>query len=302
LGLFKSADEKFEQGNEYIKRKEYDKARAAFEKAISKGAADAEVAKIMIALLNLRVPNAQTYGAAANILREKGDMEITFGLFTIKCSQLAAECDAVYSEMVAGGLPQSGAPALKTRGDELMKAAMKFQTTIGMNTLIVPEVYEAKKITGIQKAQGLMAEGKENMAEAVAWEDPKKAAEHLQEALNYRQQLGDANAETRIRNKITQYAKAAACWICGRETTGETLHFVQMPTEVTTMQSKGKSQSVLPSFTGTESIYVCRACYLAISKRADAIAKQYHDVAMRELQAMEARLNQRINQVNSRIR
>ena len=241
--FFKSGDEKFEQGNEFIKRKEYDKARAAFEKAISKGAADAKIAKVMIALLNLRSPSAAVYGEAANILKAEGELEIAFGLFNIKCSQLHVECDAALSELTALGLSQSGAPALKTRAEELFKAALKFQTQIGMNTLIIPEVYSAAKITGIQKANGLMAEGNENMAESVAWEDPKKAAEFLQMALNYRQQMGDTNAETRIRSKITQYAKAAACWICGREATGETLHFVSMPTEVTTMQSRSKSAS-----------------------------------------------------------
>jgi len=300
--FFKSGDDKFEQGNEFIKRKEYDKARAAFEKAISKGAADAEVAKVMIALLNLRAPNIQTYSAAATILKEKKDMEITFGLFTIKCSQLFIECDAVQAEMTATAMGSSGAPALKARAEALFQAAMKFQTQIGTNTLIIPEVYTAVKITGIQKANSLMAEGNENMGESVAWEEPKKAAEYLQMAMNYRQQLGDTNAEARIRNKISQYSKAAACWICGRETTGETLHFVSMPTEVTAMQSKTKQASPLPSYDGGESIYVCRACYLAISKRADMISRQYHDIAMREMQAMESRLNARINSVNARIR
>jgi hypothetical protein len=242
------------------------------------------------------------YGSAATLLQQKGDLEVEFGLFKIKCSQLAIECDAIHSEMVALASSMTGTAALKARADMLFAAAMKFQSKIGPNTLIVPEVYTAAKITGIQKASNLMAEGNENMGESVAMEDPKKAAEYLQMALNYRQQLGDGNAESRIKNKITQYAKASACWICGRETTGETLHFVSMPTEVTPMQQRTKSSSPLPSFGGGESIYVCRACYLAISKRADAIAKQYHDVAMAEMRAMEARLNQRINAVGARIR
>ena len=255
----------------------------------------------MIALLDLRGNSINAYGNAATLLQQKGDMEVEFGLFKIKCSQLAAECDAVYSEMAALATSQSGS-ALKPRADALFAAAMKFQTKIGNNTLIVPEVYTAAKITGIQKANNLMAEGNENLAEYVAMEDPKKAAEYLQIALNYRRQLGDANAESRINNKIKMYAKAAACWICGRETTGETLHFVTMPTEVTAMQSKSKQVSPLPSFNDSASIYVCRACYLAISKRADVIAKQYHDVAMNEMRAMEARLRREINAVSARIR
>jgi tetratricopeptide (TPR) repeat protein len=297
MAFFKTADEKFEQGNEYIKRKEYDKARSAFDKAISKGAADAEVARVMIALLDLRGGGVQAYGNAANLLREKGEMEVTFGLFTIKCSELTKECDAAYTELVA-----SSTGSGKVRADALLAAGMKYQTTIGPKALIVPDVYDAKKITGIEKANALMAEGNEVLGDSMAREDPKKAAEFLQIAMNYRRQLGDAGAESRISNKIRQYAKAAACWMCGREATGETINFVAMPTEVTEMQQKSKATSPLPSFEGGASIYVCRACYLAISKRADAIAKQYHDIAMNEMRAMEARLNARINQVNSRIR
>jgi hypothetical protein len=75
-----------------------------------------------------------------------------------------------------------------------------------------------------------------------------------------------------------------------------------MPTEVTAMQQKSKSASPLPSHVGGESIYVCKACYLAISKRADLIARQYYDAAMNEMRAMEARLNARINSVSARIR
>ena len=302
MGLFKSGDEKFEQGNEFIKRKEYDKARKAFEAALKKGSKEAEVAQVMIALLDLREGGMQAYRDAITVLQSKGELAVDFGLFNIKCSQLYIECDAVYAEMVAMGLGTSGAPALKQRADALFAAGMKYQTKIGPGTLIVPEVYTAVKVTGIQKANFLMAEGNENLAESVAWDDPKKAAEYLQIALNYRRQLGDGNAESRISQKIKMYAKAAACWLCGREATGETIHFVSMPTEVTGMQMSGKATSPLPSYENNASIYVCRACYLAISKRADAIAKQYHDIAMRELQAMERRLRSEINSVASRIR
>jgi tetratricopeptide (TPR) repeat protein len=303
MGLFKTADEKFDQGNEYIKRKEYDKARAAFEKAISKGAADAEVAKVMIALLNLRTnANTEGYRNASAVLGSKGDMKVEFGLFTIECSKLDIECDACYSECVAKGLPSGDAAAMKARADALFAAGMKFQTKIGPNTLIVPEVFAATKITGIDKASRLLAEGNEMMAESVAWSEPKKAAEYLQIAMNYYRQLGDGNAESAASNKIKMYAKAAMCWICGREVTGESMHFVQMPTEVSEMQSNSKKDSPLPSVASSNSIYVCRACYLAVSKRADAIAQQYHNIAMRELRDMESRLNARINAVNARIR
>jgi tetratricopeptide (TPR) repeat protein len=300
--FFKSGDEKFEQGNEFIKRKEYDKARKAFESALKKGSKEGEVAQVMIALLDLRESNLQVYQNALQVLQSKGELQVEFGLFTIKCSQLATECDAVVAELSALAMPNSGADALKARADALFAAGMKFQTKIGPGALIVPEVYTAVKTSGIQKANFLMAQGNEDMAESVAMADPKKAAEFLQIALNYHRQLGDGNAETRINQRIKMYAKAAACWICGRECTGESIHFVAMPTEVSEMQQKSKQVSPLSSFENGASIYVCRACYLAISKRADTIAKQYHEIAMREMAAMERRLRSEINSVASRIR
>jgi len=303
LAFFKSGDDKFEQGNEFIKRKEYDKARAAFNKALSKGTKESEVARIMIALLDLRGNNtAAVYGSAADLLGNSGELEVEFGLFTIKCSKLAAECKACAAEINALNMQMNSAEALKARAEALFAAAMMFQSQIGPNTLIIPEVYDSAKTTGIQKASALMAEGNENMAESVALEDPKRAAEYFQTALNYRRQIGDTSAEARIDQKIRQYSKAAACWICGREATGETIHFVSMPTDVTPLQMKSKQSSPLPSIGNSASIYVCKACYVAISKRADSIALQYHNAAMAEMRNMEARLNQKINSVNSRIR
>ena len=303
MAFFKSADEKFEQGNEFIKRKEYDKARKAFDKAISKGTSESEVARVMIALLDLRGNNtANLYSRAADVLKEKGELEVEFGLFTIKCSKLALECSAMAAELNALSMPASGADALKARADALFAAAMTFKSSIGAGTLIVPEVYTASKITGIEKASNLMAEGNENMAESVAMEDPKKAAEYFQMALNYRRQLQDTNAESRIQEKIKLYAKAAACWICGRETTGETIHFVSMPADITPMQRNSKQSSPLPSIGDRASIYVCRACYSAVSKRADAIAQKYHNIALTEIRNAEARLDAKINSLSARIR
>ncbi|MCL2141574.1 MAG: hypothetical protein FWH46_01655 [Methanimicrococcus sp.] len=302
MGFFKTAAEEFEQGNKYIKMKEYSKARAAFEKAISKKTKEYEVAQVMITLLNLQENNkASTYASTAAFLQQKGELEVTFGFSAIKCSNLAIECMAKAAELNALEMPSNNSQELKARAEALFTAAIKYQSEIGMNTLIIPEVYTTVKITGIHKASYLMATGNEDMAESVAMEDPKRAAEYLLTALNYRRQLDDINAEGKIQEKIKLYSKSAACWICGREATGETIHFVSMPTEVTSFQSKSKSTSPLPSINNNASIYVCKACYLAISKRADAISKQHLEIAITEMRNMEARLNEKINAINEKI-
>jgi len=300
LAFFKTADEKFEQGNVYIKRGEWDKARSAFNKALNKGTKESEIARIMIALLDLRSNSTVAgYRNATEVLKNSGELEVEFGLSTIKCSKLAVECEACAAELSALGMSTNGTDALKARAEALFAAAMIFRAQMGMNKLIIPEVYNNVNVTGIQRANALMAEGNENMAESVVLENPKRAAEYFQMALNYRRQLADANAEARIQEKIRLYSKAASCWICGREATGETIHFVSMPTDVTPLLKNSKQASPLSSTDNDMSIYVCKACYLAISKRADVIAADYHRAAMAEMRAMENRL---MTYVNSRIR
>ena len=52
---------------------------------------------------------------------------------------------------------------------------------------------------------------------------------------------------------------------------------------------------------GYDHIYVCRACYTAISNRSDEIANEYYQQSMREMMAMEARLQAEIAALQSQI-
>jgi hypothetical protein len=47
------------------------------------------------------------------------------------------------------------------------------------------------------------------------------------------------------------------------------------------------------------SVYVCKPCYSSISRRSDEIARHYHDIAMREMRAMEARLQAEIRSMSA---
>ena len=299
MKIFKSADDRYEQGHDFIKRKEYDKAQEAFLKAIYKGSSDSDTAKVMIALLDLRGdPGEAEYMKAVDILNkiyEKNhESEITFGLLTISCAYLLAECTTLVSEMKALAMPSSEA-----RAEALFKAAEGFQKLIGPNTLPMLEFYKSISITGFEKANNLLAIGNEDLAESVVSEDPKKAAEYLHIALTLRRRQTEGKGGEGLQERINMYAKSAACWICGREVTGEMIHFVSMETEVTGLQAKGELSSVLPSFENNASIYVCKACFLAISKRADKIAKEYHETAMKKISKVEKHLNERIDEVES---
>jgi len=303
MKLFKSGDDRFKEGNELIKRKEYSKARVSFAKAIKKGSSDSEVAEAMLALLDLEGnPGENEYLKAYNVfskIYEKDkDSAIEFGLVVVSCSYFLVECGCMLMEKRALAMPPYD---LEARAKALFKTADNFQKLLGDNRLITVEFFSLVDITGIQKANRLMALGNEEMAESVKWGDPKKAAEYLQIASNYYKQLGDGTAEAIVNDRMGMYAKAATCWICGCEASGETIHFVTMETSVTDVLVNGKRESVHPSFENYESIYVCRACYLAISNRADKIASEYHEVAMQEMSDMEMRFEDKVEDVKSMI-
>lgn len=296
MKLFKSGDDRFKEGNELIKMKDYDKARTSFTKAIKKGSSDSDLAEAMLALLDLKGnPGEAEYVNAYNIFNriynKDKESAVEFGLFVVSCSYLMIECGCMILEKRALSMPSND---LEARAKALFKAAENFKELMGENKLLTVEFYSSVEVTGVERANRLMAIGNEDLAESIVWMDPKKAAEHLLNAANFYRQIGDGDAEATVKNRISLYAKAATCWICGCEASGETIHFVSMETNVTDVLVKGKKESVLPSFADHSSIYVCRACYLAISNRADKIASEYHEIAMQEMSKMEVRLEDRI--------
>ena len=303
MKLFKSGDDRFKEGNDFIKRKEYDKARKSFMKAIKRGSDDSDAAEAMLALLDLEGnPSEAKYQNAYNILRkiyEKDkDSTLEFGLIVIGCSYLMVECGCMIMEKRALAMPHSDRVA---RAKTLFQVAENFKKFLGDSGLQILEFYKSIQVTGTEKANELMALGNEDMAESVVWEDPRKAAEYLLIALNYYKQLGDRNAEIRTEHRMKKYAKAATCWICGCEASGESIHFVTMETNVTDVLVKGKRPSASPSFENGSSVYVCIACCLAISNRADMIANEYHEAAMQEMSHMEARFEEKIREVESKM-
>ncbi len=175
---------------------------------------------------------------------------------------------------------------------------MKYQTMIGNNILLLPEIFKKIKLTGVSRGLMLIAESQENLAEAIVWSDPKRAAEYYQNAANYRKQAGEQTREAADQAKVKQYSKAVRCWICDREIAGEAIHFFPMRSEITALQRKRQSKSPLPSKHETEDyIYACRACHEAISKKADEIAVHYHTIAMDHTNSVQAELQKQINDI-----
>lgn len=294
LNLFKSGDELYDKGVDLVKRKEYSKARDVFQKAIDKESQDSKMAKVQIALIDLyeRHKEAGAYENAANVMEQSGVEEFEFGItdivtakFIVEC-RLAAECVRIMSK-------DGDAAFREEKGKKLMELAQKYQIQIGKDNLKFNEMFRNDTTTsGVKEGMTLMAIAHEILASAYVLTDPKKAAEMLQTAYNYRRQIGDSGDEDL--NLMKCYSKSATCWLCGRTATGEGVHFVSMSSDITPMMRGGQDEMIRSAPETFESIYVCRPCYSAVSRRADAIANDYHQKAMAEMRAMEARLHAEI--------
>jgi len=299
--FFKSGDALIEEGNDLIKRKEFEKARRSFQKALEKKTKDKDLAEVMLALLSIygNLTNSGAYKQVAGVLRSKGDMEFQLGLSNVSADALAKECDLLGDEF--GALAMSRDPSVSAnRGNALIAAAMKYQTVMPNDILVIPELFGGVSMKGLRRAHKLFAEGNEDLAESVVYTDPRKAAEYQQMAFNYRKQMGESGEANLA--KIDSYSKSAACWFCGREVTGERVHFFPMSSEVKILQFREREAVHLQSQTPAgDAVYACRGCYSAISRRADAIANQYHRQAMAEIQRVEASLRTEIAVLSSRI-
>jgi len=302
MGLFKSSDELLEKGRDLVEQKEFKKAQDVFEKsaekAEKKGEKDVYAVSNAMAKIMALSGNGCTYANFNNAyqaLQPLGETELKIGLKTIKASALALECQIMAEEKNAQGVPTT-VQGLTQRAGVLQTIGVKYQTQIGTNVLFVPELFGNKNETGIQRSMRLFAESQENMAEATVWSDPKRAAEYYQNAVNYWKQAGDAQNESYDLNKAAQYSKSISCWFCGREITGEQVHFFTMNAEVTKLLLETKSGSPLPSRSDSGNvIYACRGCHSAISKRADEIASYYHNIAMNRITEVHNSLQAQIN-------
>ena len=302
--FFKSGDTLIQEGSDLIKRKEFEKALRSFQKALEKkgiSPKDKDLADVMIALLSIygNLTNSELYKRVAGVLRSKGDMQFQLGLNEVSADKLAVECDLLGAEF--GALAMSRDPQVSAnRGKVLMDVAMRYQSTMPNDILVIPELFGGVAMNGVRRAQKLFAEGNEDMAESMVFVDPRKAAEYQQMAYNYRKQMGESGEANLA--KIESYSKSASCWFCGREVTGERVHFFPMSSEVKILQFKERDASHLPAATGSgDAVYSCRACYSAISRRADAIANHYHRQAMSEIARVESQLRSEIASLSSRV-
>ena len=300
--LFKNDDEHFEDAVDLIKRKEYEKAMGALRKAKGKDKDGSMTAKCdaMEAFINLynKQDDPGAYINAANKLRAYQGGPLEMGLTTFDPAKLADECLLMSKTINARRMPSGTQSENMAKGQALSECAQEFQAKIGNNNLSIREFFGGGVTVGMKESITLMAEANESLADAYAWDDPKKAAEYQQYAYNYRRQIGESGEKNL--DFIKKYSASATCWICGRDACGEGVHFFAMSSDISPQLRKddGILKSADQDF---QNIYVCRACYSSISRRADAISKYYYGLSQDEMRAMEARLQAQIAALQTEI-
>ena len=298
FGLFKDGDELFEEAQDLIKQKEYGKAVKTLNKALEKDSKHADEIRLMLSFISIGDNmNASTYYLSfAEQLRKSSSGTFDFGLTSFDTVKLATECECLAACLVARGMDTSSNQALIEKGEALIKAAQQMQASVGNEILKINEHFNNTAMSGMKMALALTAEGYEAMSAGLFWDDPKAAAEKQQMAYNFRRQLGETGDHNQ--ELIRQYTRSCKCWICGRETMGEGLHFYRMSSDISPQQIDSSDRSLDDE---ADSIYVCRACYTAISRRSDDISRGYYDSAINELRESEARIYDQMAYLENRI-
>ncbi len=298
--LFKNGDDLYSQGDDLIKRGEYAKARDILQKSIDKEGGVDDVAAVKVALIDLssHLTNPAAYRNLESKLKAVSEKQLEFGLTSFDRDALLTECDLTAQKLqIMGGANDANK---NTAAQQLQDLAIRYQSEIGDRNLIVIEIFKNDTtVTGMTEFYNLMAVSYEYMSDAVVWDNPSQAAEYQQIAMGYRQQngqSGDANLA-----KIRSYSCTSKCWLCGRIATGEGIHFFSAPADVSPALDKDDNGVAKSKPEGSTEIYICRACYSAVSNRSDEISQDYYNRAMAEMRAMEARLQAEIAALQTQI-
>lgn len=296
--LFKNGDDLHENGDELIKRGEWQKARNVLQKSVDKDGGDDSLALVKIALIDL-MGQLNNPGAYRNVASKAKSIEnrgtVDFGITTINLSELITECEVTAKKL---DVLNSGSKG-KEKSDALQAVATEMEDKIGQKPFIIRQMFaNDSTTTGETEFYNLMALSYEVLADEEVWNNPQKAAEYQQIAMGYRQQNGQTGEENMKR--IKQYSCTSKCWMCGRISTGEGIHFFQTPADVSEALNSTNDGN-LKSAPDNGHIYICRACYTAVSRRADEISTGYYNRAIGEIRSAEARLQAEIAGLQAQI-
>ncbi len=309
MPLFKTATEVFDQANDLLLRGDFGSALNKYNDAIRKFQKIGDMNGVMLATAYASVMglaqnpgNPMAYRAASQALRALGDQPIKLGLRESTAAAVAHEADILASAAEWTSLAPTSPQQFQQKAEALRQVATAIRADIGGNVLVLPELFRQGSVTGEQRALALAAMSEEAMAESLIATDPKAAAEHYQTARLWWSQAGDASMADAAAAHVAQYGKSVKCWFCGREVTGENIHFVPIPSDLTDLVKAADKDSVLPTFDPqTGNVYACKGCHGAVHHLADALATQRMNELDAKLQPQIDELKKQIQAVKGRI-
>jgi hypothetical protein len=249
-----------------------------------------------VALIDMRghLDQPDRYSNLLQKLKALSVADFGFGLTHVYRDPLITETELTYRKISLMN-QRAKKTDLKAVSSNLQVLAQEFQEKIGNEHLIIQEIFNNDTtMTGLTEFFNLMAVSYEALSDDGVWENPPQAAEYEQIAMGYRQQNGQSGSANDARVKA--YSNTCRCWICNRTASGEGIHFYSAPADISPALANESSDNGTSKNRAQDNkhIYICRACYSGVSNRANEIALGYHQKAMAELRATEARLQAEI--------
>ena len=248
-----------------------------------------------ILAIALSPDNPGVYYSAAQVLRSLGNVPLKIGLHETTSSQLADEAELLAAEKEILAVVPSNPMEHGARAKRLQDIAMGYRSKTSGRVLIIPEIFWKETTPGEARALPLLAMAEESLGQSLVQENPKAAAEHFQTARLWWMQAGRADMAQTASNYVQSYGLAVKCWFCGREVSGENVHFVSIPSDLTDMLKKAASGTALPSFNEANGmVYACKGCYGAIFALSESIATQ-------KTQELEVKINKQLEDIKRQL-
>ncbi len=302
MGLIKTAQEILEQGHDAVLRGDFasaaDKFRSASQKFSKQG--DMSMSQLAsgyasIVRVSQRPSDSGLYYNAADTIRPLGNTPLKLGPREVTASYLAEELQLLGNEIDAVGLIPDQPERWAVRASSLQDLANRFRSNTAGDPLVMPELLQKQQILAETKAMQLQALSEEALAESLISRDPKAAAEHYQTARLWWAQAGRQDMAESAASRVSSYGKAVKCWFCGREVTGERIHFLTMPSDLTELVSRSSGDGALPSCVPSlREVYACKGCHSAVFKMADSRALQ-------RTNELEVRVNAELSEIRRQI-
>lgn len=302
--MFRSGSKQFDVAEDCIRRgdfvagaRAYAAAAAKLEKEGDKGGS--EWAAALSEVYSINWSDSQTLLSAAGALSPFKGQQRKVGVREVAVDALSSELEIQCQILRAMELSSDSTAGATKKAELLRNAGLRMQREVQARLLVSRDLFNFTPMKGTEVAATCFAQAEELLGDAIVNKDPKAAAEHCQNAVNYWGMLGGAGTDRgRAQDKVRRYSLSVKCWFCGRESMGETVNFQRMPAHLSEYISTANPGGLLPSVdAGGNCVYVCTNCHSAVTICADAFAQQraqeVHDKLEREIEELRRALQAR---------